>query len=77
MKYLRALLLVLCLGTSAFADPTPLALSTDPQQIKNLIQSTGCSAEVDAAAQTIASLQKQINDLQRQLAATKDAPKKK
>jgi peptidoglycan hydrolase CwlO-like protein len=50
------------------------ALSTDPQQIESLIQQTGCRAEVSAAAQTIASLQKQVNDLQKKLQAA-DPPK--
>jgi conjugal transfer/entry exclusion protein len=58
----------------AFAQAPTTALSTDPQQIENLIQATGCRAEVTAAAQTIANLQKQINDLQKQLNA-KDPPK--
>jgi len=51
----------------AFAQATPAALSTDPQQIENIIQAQGCQFEVKASAQTIASLQKQINDLQAQL----------
>jgi hypothetical protein len=72
---MRAILLLLMVlsGGVAFAQSTP-ALSTDPQQIENLIQATGCRAEVSAAAQTIASLQKQVNDLQKQLSA-KDPPK--
>lgn len=74
MKYL--LLLAILFATSAFAQATPSALSTDPQQIENLIQSSGCHYEVQAAAQTIASLQKQINELQKKLAAA-DPPKKK
>ena len=48
----------------AFAQaPSPTALSTDPQQIQSLIESSGCRYEVSAAAQTIANLQKQINEL--------------
>ena len=64
MKYLP--LLAVLLTTSAFAQATP-SLSTDPQQIENIIQAQGCHYEVSAAAQTIANLQKQINDLQAQL----------
>jgi conjugal transfer/entry exclusion protein len=66
--------LILLMATTVFAQATPAALSTDPQQIENLIQATGCRAEVSAAAQTIASLQKQVNDLQKKLAAV-DPPK--
>jgi polyhydroxyalkanoate synthesis regulator phasin len=66
----------LFMATAAFAQTPTSALSTDPQEIENLIQATGCRAEVTAAAQTIANLQKQINDLQKQLNA-KDPPKKK
>jgi hypothetical protein len=62
-------------ATTAFAQAPPPALSTDPQQIENLLQATGCRAEETAAAQTIASLQKQINDLRKQLDA-KDPPPK-
>jgi conjugal transfer/entry exclusion protein len=51
----------------AFAQATPSGLSTDPQQIENLIQAQGCKYEVSASAQTIASLQKQINELKAQL----------
>jgi len=51
----------------ALAQATPAALSTDPQQIENLIQAQGCRFEVSASAQTIANLQKQINDLKAQL----------
>jgi conjugal transfer/entry exclusion protein len=65
----------LLIATVAFAQAPPTALSTDPQQIENLIQQTGCRAEVTAAAQTIANLQKQINELQKQLA--KDPPPRK
>jgi hypothetical protein len=72
MKYLP--LLAMLLATRAFAQATPAALSTDPQQIENIIQAQGCRYEVSAAAQTIASLQKQINDLQKKLDA-KDPPK--
>jgi septal ring factor EnvC (AmiA/AmiB activator) len=77
MKRLSSsLLLVLIAPAFAFAQATPTALSTDPQQIQNLIESQGCKYEITASAQTIASLQKRINDLEKQLAA-KDPPKKK
>jgi conjugal transfer/entry exclusion protein len=67
-----AMIGALLIASAAFAQAPPPALSTDPQQIENLIQATGCRAEVTAAAQTIANLQKQINELQKQL---KDPPK--
>jgi hypothetical protein len=74
MKRLLAITIVLN-AVSAFAQTPPQALSTDPQQIENLIHTQGCRYEVSAAAQTIANLQKQINDLQKQLDAMKDPPK--
>jgi hypothetical protein len=63
----KLIALLLLLPASAWAQATPAALSTDPQQIENLIQTQGCRYEVSAAAQTIASLQKQINELQAKL----------
>ena len=60
-------LLMLLLVTSAWAQATPGALSTDPQQIENIIEAQGCQYEVKASAQTIAQLQKKLNELQAQL----------
>jgi len=57
------------MGIAMYADAqsTPSALSTDPQQIQSVIEQSGCRYEITASAQTIANLQKQINDLQAQL----------
>lgn len=76
MRTVLAIVLLLIAVPALAQQATPAALSTDPQQIENLIQATGCRAEVTAAAQTIASLQKQVNDLQKKLQAA-DPPKKK
>lgn len=62
------------LAASAFAQATPTVLSTDPQQIQSLIEANGCRYEISASAQTIAALQKQINELQKRLNAL-DPPK--
>ena len=65
MKVLTVITILLC-AAPVFAQATPGALSTDPQQIENIIQTQGCRYEVSAASQTIAPLQKQINDLKAQ-----------
>jgi TolA-binding protein len=67
MKLAITLAILFLTVTGAYAQATPAALSTDPQQIENLIQSQGCQYEVRASAQTIAQLQKQINELQAKL----------
>jgi len=59
----------------AFAQQGPQTLPTDPQQVQNLLERTGCNAQVQAAANTIAQQQKQIQELQKQLIA-KDPPPK-
>jgi cell division protein FtsB len=46
------------------AQPT---LAPDVQQLVNQIHQVGCSAEETAAAQTIAQLQKQNNDLKAEI----------
>lgn len=71
---LTLVIAILLSAASALAQATPAALSTDPQQIQNLIEQNGCRYEISASAQTIAALQKQINELQKRLAAL-DPPK--
>jgi len=73
MKILLLVLWILCSAVAAYAQ-TSQALPTDPNQVQTLLERTGCNAEVNAAAQTIAQQQKQIQDLQKQLNA-KDPPK--
>lgn len=65
---------LLLIAAPVLAQSTPSALSTDPQQIQNLIEQNGCKYEIAASAQTIASLQKQINELEKKLQAL-DPPK--
>jgi len=74
MKTLLLVLWILCSAVAAYAQ-TSQALPTDPAQVQTLLERTGCNAEVNAASQTIAQQQKQIQDLQKQLAA-KDPPPK-
>jgi len=75
MNRLLTALLLLVLPATAFAQATPAALSTDPQQIEAVIQAQGCRYEVSASAQTIAQLQKKINELQAQLDKLDPKPK--
>ena len=56
----------LLLAAPAFAQ-TPQALPTDPAAVQNLLESSGCHYEIGTASQTIAQLQKQINELKDQL----------
>jgi len=67
-------LLAILWASPAFAQQAPQTLPTDPQQVQTLLERTGCNAEVNAAAQTIAQQQKQIQELQKQVNA-KDPPK--
>ena len=67
MMRVLAAITILLWAAPLFAQATPAALSTAPQQIENIIQNQGCRYEVSAAAQTIANLQKQINELQAQI----------
>lgn len=69
-------IVLLSVAMPVLAQSTPSALSTDPQQIQSLLEAGGCRYELVTSAQTIANLQKQINDLQKKLAAL-DPPKKK
>jgi len=73
MKTLALILWILCSAVAAYAQ-APQGLPTDPAQVQTLLERTGCNAEVNAASQTIAQQQKQIQDLQKQLNA-KDPPK--
>lgn len=66
MRKLLAILFLL--GGLAYAQtPPPNTLPTDPLQVQTLLEQSGCRYEVGAAAQTIATLQKQINELQKKL----------
>jgi NAD-dependent oxidoreductase involved in siderophore biosynthesis len=75
MKTLVVIIAGFLFSAPAFAQQagTAPALPTDPQQVQSLIESSGCRYEVNTAAQTIANLQKRINELEKQLA--KDPPK--
>jgi hypothetical protein len=70
-------ILFLLVATPVFAQQQPQALPTDANQVQTLLERTGCNAEVSAASNTIAQQQKQIQDLQKQLAAKDPPPKSK
>lgn len=76
---MKRLLIIAILFTalSAFAQTpqNPQALSTDPQQIQNILEASGCKYEVATSAQTIASLQKRINELEKKLQAADPPPR--
>ena len=62
----------------AFAQAPPAAIAQPPPtaaDLENQMVEVGCRAERTAAATTIVNLQKQVSDLQKQLAA-KDPPPK-
>lgn len=65
----------LLMATPAFAQTAPTGLPTDPQQVQNLLEASACKYEVGTASQTIAQLQKQINELQKKLNALDPPPK--
>jgi len=72
MKTLLVIALLL-LVSPVFAQVPPTAQATPTvQDLENQMQQVGWDAERRAAAQTIVNLQKQIADLQKQLA--KDPP---
>lgn len=61
-------MILLLLSSVAYAQvPPPNTLPTDPLQVQSLLEQSGCKYEIGAAAQTIATLQKQINELQKKL----------
>jgi len=71
----RLTILTLLLAAPAFAQTPPSAQSPEVQQLEAQMQTLGCNAERNAAAQTIVGLQKQITDLQNQLKKADPPPK--
>jgi hypothetical protein len=78
MRFLFVVVILSGLITAAFAQAPPAMLQQPPTQseLENQMSEIGCKAERQAAASTIVSQQKQISDLQKQLAAMKDPPSK-
>ena len=64
---------IVLLASAAFAQSLPPAPLT-AQDLDTQLQEVGCRAERQAASQTIVNLQKQVAELQKQLA--KDPPPK-
>lgn len=75
MKLWLTIAFLLLAVRAAFGQTTPGALPTDPQQVQNLLEASACKYEVGTASQTIAQLQKQINELQKKLNALDPPPK--
>jgi len=70
-----SMLLVLLLVVPVYAQQPPSPQSPEVQQLEAQMQSLGCSAERQTAAQTIVGLQKQISALQDQLKKADPPPK--
>jgi TolA-binding protein len=68
-------IIFLLTATVAFAQMPPPVNPPTTADLENQMQQIGCKAERQAAASTIVSQQKEISDLQKQLAALKDPPK--
>jgi len=73
---MKALLVIAALftATAAFAQQPPNPQAPEVQALEAQMQTLGCSAERNAAAQTIVGLQKQVSQLQDQLKKA-DPPK--
>jgi hypothetical protein len=80
MRFLFAIVILSGLIQAALlhaqAPPSPLQQPPTQSELENQMSEIGCKAERQAAASTIVSQQKQISDLQKQLAAMKDPPSK-
>jgi len=74
---MKALLVIAALftATAAFAQQPPNPQAPEVQALEAQMQTLGCSAERNAAAQTIVGLQKQVTDLQSQLKKADPPPK--
>jgi TolA-binding protein len=71
-----SIIALLLFATVAFAQSIQQPGPPTTQELENQMSEIGCKAERQAAASTIVSQQKQISDLQKQLAAMKDPPPK-
>jgi hypothetical protein len=74
MKTLLTIMALVFCATALYAQQIPP--TQDVLTVENQIEAVSCKAGREAAAATIVSLQKQVADLQKQLAAMKDPPSK-
>jgi len=77
MKTLALVLWILCSAVAAYAQAAPPQIQQPPTaaDLEQQLEAVGCKAERQAAASTIVQLQKQNQDLQKQITA-KDPPPK-